>query len=282
MQEKHQDDMAALVQQYQHLVLDKYQPCFHRWFIERFIDPTAWLESRLTFTRSCAVWAAVGHVVGLGDRHTENVLLDTTNGECVHVDFDCLFDKGLQLARPEIVPFRLTPNLVDAMGLTGVEGVFRRTMEVSMSLLRENKETLLSVLEPFLRDPTVAWGRGGRAQRQEATMVAPLPKGSGIGAATHKTAEQSVIVEAENPEVKEALEKITGRLNGIYNLTNPAAERIHRRYLQRNQPLPAFGMGAGRDEAQSLSVQGQVARLIDEAKAVENLAQMYIGWTPWQ
>jgi len=65
--------------------------------------------------------------VGLGDRHTENVLLDTTCGEVVHVDFDCLFDKGLNLARPEIVPFRLTPNLVDAMGLTGVEGSFRRT-----------------------------------------------------------------------------------------------------------------------------------------------------------
>jgi serine/threonine-protein kinase ATR len=53
--------------------------------------------------------------MGLGDRHTENILIDRTNGECVHVDFDCLFDKGLSLAKPEIVPFRLTPNIVDAM-----------------------------------------------------------------------------------------------------------------------------------------------------------------------
>ena len=41
----------------------------------------------------------MGHVIGLGDRHTENILLDVTKGECVHVDFDCLFDKGLTLAR---------------------------------------------------------------------------------------------------------------------------------------------------------------------------------------
>lgn len=27
-------------------------------------------------------------------RHCENILLDTTNGECVHVDFNCLFNKG--------------------------------------------------------------------------------------------------------------------------------------------------------------------------------------------
>ena len=35
----------------------------------------------------------VGHIVGLGDRHGENILIDTLSGECVHVDFDCLFDK---------------------------------------------------------------------------------------------------------------------------------------------------------------------------------------------
>ena len=109
-QEDHKDDLEGMVQHYHKLVLDHYRPCFHRWFLEAFLDPTAWLDARAAFTRSAAVWSAVGHVVGLGDRHTENILLDTTNGECVHVDFDCLFDKGLTLARPEIVPFRLTPT----------------------------------------------------------------------------------------------------------------------------------------------------------------------------
>jgi serine/threonine-protein kinase ATR len=32
-------------------------------------------------------------------RHGENILLDTKSGECVHVDFDCIFDKGLNLAK---------------------------------------------------------------------------------------------------------------------------------------------------------------------------------------
>ncbi len=72
----------------------------------------------------------VGHVVGLGDRHGENILLDNTTGECVHVDFDCLFDKGALLSRPEIVPFRLTANMLDAMGICGYEGVFRGVAEV--------------------------------------------------------------------------------------------------------------------------------------------------------
>lgn len=27
-------------------------------------------------------------IIGLGDRHSENILIDTSSGECVHVDFD--------------------------------------------------------------------------------------------------------------------------------------------------------------------------------------------------
>ena len=36
------------------------------------------------------------------------------------------FEQGRNLPTPETVPFRLTRDLVDAMGVAGVEGVFRR------------------------------------------------------------------------------------------------------------------------------------------------------------
>lgn len=32
--------------------------------------------------------------------------VDCSSGDLVHVDFSCLFDKGLTLAKPEMVPFR--------------------------------------------------------------------------------------------------------------------------------------------------------------------------------
>jgi serine/threonine-protein kinase ATR len=59
----------------------------------------------------------------LGDRHCENILLDMNSGAAVHVDFNCLFDKGKQLEVPERVPFRLTQNIVAGLGVTGVEGL---------------------------------------------------------------------------------------------------------------------------------------------------------------
>lgn len=39
------------------------------------------------------MWLQVGYILGLGDRHGENILFDSTTGEAVHVDFNCLFNK---------------------------------------------------------------------------------------------------------------------------------------------------------------------------------------------
>ena len=61
--------------------------------MEEFSGPTAWLESRTKFSRTLAVMSFVGYVLGLGDRHSENILLDATTGAAVHVDFNCLFEK---------------------------------------------------------------------------------------------------------------------------------------------------------------------------------------------
>ena len=49
--------------------------------------------ARLSYCRTTAVMSMVGYVLGLGDRHGENILFDSTNGDCFHVDFNCLFNK---------------------------------------------------------------------------------------------------------------------------------------------------------------------------------------------
>jgi serine/threonine-protein kinase ATR len=58
--------------------------------------------ARLAFTRTTAVMSMVGYLLGLGDRHGENVLIDTCNGDTVHVDLNCLFNKGRVLKIPEV------------------------------------------------------------------------------------------------------------------------------------------------------------------------------------
>ncbi|RAK98040.1 protein kinase MEC1 [Aspergillus ibericus CBS 121593] len=135
-------------------VLSKFPPVLHEWFIEMFPEAGAWFAARLRYTRSCAVMSMVGHVLGLGDRHGENILFEEGTGGLLHVDFNCLFDKGLTFDKPELVPFRLTQNMVDAFGAYGYNGPFRKTCDISLGLLRHNEDALMTVLETFLHDPT--------------------------------------------------------------------------------------------------------------------------------
>ncbi|KAG6832347.1 hypothetical protein H0H87_001811 [Tephrocybe sp. NHM501043] len=74
-------------------ILPLFPPVFHDWFIETFPEPTAWLASRMAYGRTAAVMSMVGFILGLGDRHCENILLDSITGDIVHVDFNCLFEK---------------------------------------------------------------------------------------------------------------------------------------------------------------------------------------------
>ena len=79
---------------------------FHIWMQNKFADPMEWLTARLNFSRDTAVMCIVGYIMGLGDRHSENILIDETNGEVLHVDFSCLFNSGERLEVPERVPIR--------------------------------------------------------------------------------------------------------------------------------------------------------------------------------
>ena len=54
----------------------------------------AWHTARTLYTRSCAVNSIVGHILGIGDRHTSNILVHTKTGEVVHIDFGIVFEQG--------------------------------------------------------------------------------------------------------------------------------------------------------------------------------------------
>ncbi|KAF1999599.1 hypothetical protein P154DRAFT_467308, partial [Amniculicola lignicola CBS 123094] len=161
-----------------HKILASFPPVLHLWFVETFPDPSAWFAARLRYTRSCAVMSIVGHVLGLGDRHGENVLLEEGNGGTFHVDFNCLFDKGLTFEKPELVPFRLTHNMTDAMGPSAIEGPFRVSAERTYALLRQHKETLMTILETFVHDPTADFvgGAPGARKKKKVGGVPETPK----------------------------------------------------------------------------------------------------------
>ena len=140
-----------------HKVAERFHPVLRYFFLEHFEDPDDWYVRRLAYSRSTAAASIIGHVIGLGDRHGHNILLDTKSGEAVHIDLGVCFEQGRILPVPEVIPFRLTRDIVDGMGFTGTEGVFRRCCEFTLDALREEQYSIMTVLDVLRHDPLYSW-----------------------------------------------------------------------------------------------------------------------------
>ena len=138
-------------------ICDKFHPAFRFFFLEKFSDPSMWMASRLAFTRSVATSSIVGWALGVGDRHSQNILIDSTNGQVVQIDFGIVFEQGKHLGIPETVPFRLTRDIVDGFGVNGCEGTFRKCSEQVLGVLRAKMNQLLTILEVVIHDPLYKW-----------------------------------------------------------------------------------------------------------------------------
>eukprot|EP01130_Rhizamoeba_saxonica_P013003 TRINITY_DN5522_c0_g1_i2.p1 TRINITY_DN5522_c0_g1~~TRINITY_DN5522_c0_g1_i2.p1 ORF type:complete len:981 (+),score=219.79 TRINITY_DN5522_c0_g1_i2:47-2944(+) len=218
-----------------------------------------WLDRRTTYTRSLAVMSMAGYIIGLGDRHPYNLMLDRNTGKVIHIDFgDCFEVAMTREFWPEKVPFRLTRMLVNAMEVSGIEGNFRSTCENVTSVMRDHKESLLAVLEAFVYDPLVTW----RLIKNDIDQVPEKPIQSllsdGIFSETPRSnASYSPYfeAEAESPQL---------------DVNERAMEVINR--IKQKLSGKDFG------EDRTLDVEEQIAHLIDEATSTRNLCQSFLGW----
>ena len=144
-------------------------PVLRHFFTETFPSPPAWHAARASYVKSTAVASMAGYVIGLGDRHSHNILLDATTAAVVHIDLGVAFEQGAVLPTPEVVPFRLTRDIVDGMGASGVDGAMRRSAETALRVLREGRDPVATVVEVLVHDPLYRW----------KTAAAPPPGGGG-------------------------------------------------------------------------------------------------------
>nr|NVI76415.1 no-on-and-no-off transient C [Cucujiformia] len=52
------------------------------------VSATDWWNVTKRYSYSVAVMSIIGYIIGLGDRHLDNVLVDLTSGEVVHIDYN--------------------------------------------------------------------------------------------------------------------------------------------------------------------------------------------------
>ena len=117
-----------------------------------------WLYRRINYTTSLAITSISGYILGLGDRHLSNIMMNNSTSKLVHIDFGDCFEVAMRRnAFPEKVPFRLTRMLCNALEVSGIEGTLKTCFENIMKILRSKNQEIFRLLETFIDDPLIQW-----------------------------------------------------------------------------------------------------------------------------
>ena len=135
------------------------------------------------------------------------------------------------------MPFRLTREIIDPMGITGVNGLFTFYCQRIMELMKESKVYIETILEAFLSTPPKKWSDEG--------FDANIRRGNRNVIDVDKQCNTDKVKLAES-----ILIRCRDRLNGVV-------------------------------DGNILSVESQVAYVIDKSKDRNNLSKMYSGWSSW-
>ena len=111
-------------------------------------------QIRMRIVNSCAAYCVITYVLGIGDRHLENIML-TKSGLLFHIDYGFILGNEPKFLAPEI---RITPDMVDAMG--GIDSkyynIFQNTYTKFYNCLRRHVNLFIVILSMLYKiKPTI-------------------------------------------------------------------------------------------------------------------------------
>ena len=269
-----------------------------------------WLDRRTNYSRSLAVMSMVGYILGLGDRHPSNLMLDRKSGKILHIDFGDCFEVAMKREKfPEKVPFRLTRMLIKALEVSGIEGTFSITCSNVMRVLRSNRDSLIALLAAFVHDPLISFRflvplmlkqtkKPSNVFHQNAPNTSKSLKERGIDEVILRRRKTAVLTSNIQPRQskknltrKEALDDVgyqKRRMGSVERkLFNSFSERDEVDSELNKIAKIVLGRiidklkGTDFSKNETLEVNAQVEKLIKQATNEENLCQLYLGWCPF-
>ncbi len=143
------------------------------------LTSSAFLTIKNQFIKSMAVFSVCSYLIGIGDRHLENFLVDITDGEVLGIDFGIAFGSNINLSIPELMPFRLTQQIEGVIAPHPLEGIYKQTMVHVLNAMRKKKSLILDACEIFVKEPLLDWVKHAKQRNrgQKADSSSALKSG---------------------------------------------------------------------------------------------------------
>jgi len=119
-------------------------------YFESFVDPEQMPQVVENFIYSCAGYCVATHVLGIGDRHNDNIMV-TETGVFFHIDFGFILGDYLKFIgiERETAPFILTSEFVRLMGEEGFKK-FAGLCTRAYQLLRNYSNLIIALFSMML------------------------------------------------------------------------------------------------------------------------------------
>ena len=283
-------------------------------------DCESWFIRTTNYSRSLAVMSIVGYILGLGARHLNNLIMNRKTGKIYHLDFSNCFEVTKKIKQyQEKVPFRLTRMLVRALGITGVEGLFRITCEKILKLLRDNKDSLLAFLSAMVHNPLISFklliplilekqNNKFKQGKENNNIINTVDKNRNISVgniietnlninyiqkgknaikdkSTNKKSKSKEKNKEENFEIKNERQMLEKEQRQIFNIFEESedidTDELYKIAHIVTQRINDKLNGTDFYIGVQLNEKEQVDLLIKEARSPENLATSYLGWEPF-
>ncbi|KAJ3139728.1 hypothetical protein HK100_011282 [Physocladia obscura] len=129
-----------------------------QFFFKLTISPEAFFHIRSEFANSLAALNICSYLLGIGDRHLDNFLVDLKTGRIIGIDFGHAFGSATEvLPVPELVPFRLTNQMEKFLLPLGVQSLMANPMTNVLTSIQDGKGRLLNALNIFVNEPLLEW-----------------------------------------------------------------------------------------------------------------------------
>eukprot|EP01105_Mastigella_eilhardi_P003802 TRINITY_DN1496_c0_g1_i7.p1 TRINITY_DN1496_c0_g1~~TRINITY_DN1496_c0_g1_i7.p1 ORF type:complete len:3703 (-),score=882.72 TRINITY_DN1496_c0_g1_i7:1157-12265(-) len=233
-------------------------------------SPESYLAIRAEFARTLATFNISSYVVGIGDRHLENFLLRYKDGSLLGIDFGHAFGTATTfLPVPELMPFRLTRQLVEFLMPLDVDGMLKHNMLHVMTALRANRDVLLATMDVFVKEPLLNWD--GLVSRIAAERGRPRDEEK----ARRWFPERRIALAAMKLDLVNPTAVTCAEIKDSTAIDNTNDEVC---VIVKGNPL--FNARA-RIGGRCASVQEQIDCLVDQATDPNILGRTWVGWSPW-